>query len=302
MSLAWGSLVLLVLLLPGVLFFVGFYLPEQFTRETAERSALGQLAATLLESFGVHGALYALSPHVCGTVVPCMSLESLFRVVNLNGSSRTDASAVARELEAYRWWIFGYVMSTAAAGVLAGFAVGKLVVTGFLRRLAQHTWIYDLSVGDNFTVAYVLTHVRQDDRILMYQGFLKSFALRRDGKFSYIVLTDARRGYMHLGEVPTTSQRDAWKSIGGSGLSISASFERNYKRRDRSYFIIEGEDIANAVFDRLAFDYTAAAKDMVALVKRLRSELLTTRPTAPGADTTEPPRETGSLSRGPAPT
>lgn len=220
-----------------------------------------------------------------------MSLGTLFRVVTLDASSLSDAGIIAEELQTYRWWIFGYVIGTAAMGVLAGSAVGKLVVAGPLRRLAQHTWIYDLSVGDNFTVAYVLTHVRQDDRILMYQGFLKSFALRRDGKFSYIVLTDARRGYMRLGEFPTTSSRDAWRAIGGSGLSISSSVEKNYKRRDRSYFIIEGEDVANAVFDRLAFDYTAAAKDMVALVQRIRSELKT-RPEGPLV--TARPRETGS--------
>lgn len=264
-----------MLLLPGVLFFVGFYLPEQFTRETAERSALGQLAATLLVSFLVHGSLFLIAPYVCGSVVPCVSLETLFRVVALDASSISNVAGIASEVLDFRWWIFAYVVATAVLGVLAGFGVGKLVVSGMLRRLAQHTWIYDLSVGDNFTIGYVLTHVRQDDKILMYRGFLKSFALHRDGKFSYIVLTDAHRGFMHLGgDVPTPSVRDAWRPIGGSGLHISGqSLDNIYKKRERSYFVIEGEDVANAVFDRLAFDYTAGAKNMATLIERVRRSL-----------------------------
>ena len=38
MSIAWSGIVLLVLLLPGFLFFVGLYFPEKVTRE---REALG---------------------------------------------------------------------------------------------------------------------------------------------------------------------------------------------------------------------------------------------------------------------
>lgn len=199
----------------------------------------------------------------------------MFRVVALDASSISNVAGIASEVLDFRWWIFAYVVATAVLGVLAGFGVGKLVVTGMLRRLAQHTWIYDLSVGDNFTIGYVLTHVRQDDKILMYRGFLKSFALHRDGKFSYIVLTDAHRGFMHLGgDVPTPSVRDAWRPIGGSGLHISGqSLDNIYKKRERSYFVIEGEDVANAVFDRLAFDYTAGAKNMATLIERVRRSL-----------------------------
>ena len=62
MSIAWGSLVLLVVLLPGVLFFVGLHIPEKFTRDAVEQSALGQLAAVLCVSLFAHGALFWLSP------------------------------------------------------------------------------------------------------------------------------------------------------------------------------------------------------------------------------------------------
>ena len=60
MSLAWSSLVILLLLLPGVLFFVGLYIPEQFTRETTERSPIGYVAGVMGISFVVHGILFLL--------------------------------------------------------------------------------------------------------------------------------------------------------------------------------------------------------------------------------------------------
>jgi hypothetical protein len=61
LSLAWGSLVLLIVLLPGILFFAGIYL---FTREAEPRSPLGQIAGALLVAFGIHGTAYLVSFHI----------------------------------------------------------------------------------------------------------------------------------------------------------------------------------------------------------------------------------------------
>lgn len=274
MSLAWGSLVLLILLLPGFLFFVGLSLPEQFARETAERSALGQLAAVLLIAFGIHGLLYVILGGNCHSTIPCIRLEHVFTSLTLE-TRPAGLLAISRIIQKYRVWIFLYVFLACGLGVLSGYITGKLVVSGYLKGLIQHTWIYDLSVSDNFTVVYVMTHVRQDDRVLMYQGFLKAFGLQKDGRFSYVILTDAMRGYMHLSShQPTTSAKDAWVRIGGSGLTIPGldAVEAEYTRKDRSYFAIEGEDIANIVFDRLQFDYEAAAHDFDSLFARVVSE------------------------------
>ena len=75
MSIAWGSLVLLVVLLPGVLFFVGIYWPEQFTRETEVRSPLGQLAGALLVAFLVHGIAYGVLSSLCGSALTGLRVD-----------------------------------------------------------------------------------------------------------------------------------------------------------------------------------------------------------------------------------
>ncbi len=268
MSIAWGSLVLLLMLLPGVLFFVGLYLPEQFTRETTERSALGQLAAVLLVSFLVHGAFFSVSRVACGTILPCIDVEGVLRILTLDRLDGAAAHQTALTISRYWPWIFVYILAAAAVGVLAGWLVGRLIVARRLRGLTQHTWVYDLSVGDNFTVGYVMTNVRQDDRILMYQGFLKAFGLQKDGRFAYIVLTDAARGYMKLGEgAPTTSDPQHWHRIGETPASTGPVIRsRLGAQRERSYFVIEGEDIANVVFDRLVFDYNVRVRELTRII------------------------------------
>lgn len=274
MSLAWGSLVLLILLLPGFLFFVGLALPEQFARETAERSALGQLAAVLSVSFFIHASLYLLLGLGCGGKIPCVAIEYLFSSLNFDRNPGLGAS-LAKLIERNAPWIFAYVTIACSLGTFFGYLTGKMVIRGWPKGLTQHTWIYDLTVKDNFTIAYVLTGVQHDDHVLMYQGFLEAFGLQKDGRFSYVVLRNVLRGYMHLSSPkPSTSPKNQWQPIGASGVLLTnvEGQEVKYRRKDRTYLMIEGEDIANIVFDRLEFDVEAASEDFDALIARITAE------------------------------
>lgn len=129
-----------------------------------------------------------------------------------------------------------------------------------------------LRVGDEYTVAYVLTNVRHDERVLMYRGFLKAFGLRQDGRFAYLVLTDVVRYFLFVdGESPHTTAREHWRLIGSSsgdraGDPVGHKFAN--RRRASTYLVIEGEDVANVVFDRLEFDWDTAYTE---LLKSLRA-------------------------------
>lgn len=270
MSLAWSSLVLLIVLLPGVLFFVGIYLPEQFTRESEPRSPLGQLAGALLIAFVVHGLGYAILSSVCFGRFPCISIQELLNVINVAPEHSEAAPHVDKMLFAFRWWILAYVLSTAFVGAGIGGAYGLLIVKRKTRGLSRHSWIYALNV-EGLTYAYVLTKVREEDRILLYKGFLQAFGLRQDGRFSYIVLINVTRLYLKLDEAGSvTSGEDIQRAIGQSSPSAISVPAEPRKRRTRlhSLFVIEGEDIANAVFDILETSAEAVgAKELDAIVK-----------------------------------
>lgn len=158
MSIAWSTVAFLVLLLPGFLFFIGLYLPENFTRETAPRSALGQLAAIVLIAFGVHGVLYGLAFTLPQPWLPTIRLDYLLQLLQVEALTDAEFAEIIRNIERYRWWIVGYVLVTSALGLGAGYETGCLILRGPLRRLAEHAWVYDLRVegGDDRPPGLVL--------------------------------------------------------------------------------------------------------------------------------------------------
>ena len=279
MSLAWGSLVLLVVLLPGVLFFVGLYIPEKFTRDASERSALGQLAAVLIIALLVHGALYAISPAYCGKRLPCVDLQLFLRALTLDKSENQYLPAIAEGIAKSRGWILLYFGLTSALGTLIGWGTGKMVVAGKFGFLTQHRWAYRLSVDDRLTTAWVLTTIKHEDRVLMYRGFLHSFHLKKDGTFSYVVLEHVRRGYLQLSEgSPGASNGGEWAPM---GQSTRAEDKRDKKRRyDDTLFAIEGEDIANIVFDKYKVGFSMTVRNeelstaMIAALKEFENAML----------------------------
>lgn len=278
MSIAWSGIVLLVLLLPGFLFFVGLYFPEKFTREAAERSPLGQLAGTVLIAFVVHSSLFLLNSAACGSVIPCIRLDEVLSAIALDSSRGPQViQSVARSLEEDPVWIFLYVLLAGVLGTAAGWATGLSVVNGRFRFLAQHRWVYDLKVEDQdvLTVAYVLTKVNHQGRHLVYRGFLKAFGLQRDGRFSYLLLTNVVRYYLVLEETApvTTSPRD-WIVV-GRGAEYDRELPgtgRPGRKRDLSYFAIEGEDISNVIFDRHVFPFVEDVRALEGIIARVEQE------------------------------
>lgn len=254
MSIAWGSLVLLVALLPGILFFIGTYLPEQFTREVEPQNPLGQLGGALLVSIATHGVLYVILGYWCGVRFPCVDLRAFLEIVTFDPSNAHRADQIASAVFLNRGWILFYILGTSATGVLLGWSYGKLTSTGKIRGLSRHAWVYDLSV-DGLTYAHILTTVRQGENVLLYKGYLRAFGMRSDGHFSYIVLSEVTRLYLRLtSDGIVTSGHTAQHVIGksNSGTKINNRAIPGIRRLP-SYFVIEGEDIANVVFDMLEF-------------------------------------------------
>lgn len=251
MSLAWSTVALLVLLLPGFLFFVGLYLPERVSRDVIPGGTLTQLGGIVLVSFFVHALLYAVLMPACGSLpwLPCISFDYALSTFSPDLKEAASPNALARNISAHHRWILVYFLATSGIGLLVGLATGKLIVKGPLRFLAKHSWIYDLVDPDDnsFTLAYVLSNIRTDNRILMYRGFLQEYCFTPEGKISYLVLFGCSRYYLKLeSKKPITTAAKDWQVIGQSTDGLMA----DVSEKQWSYMVIEGEDIANVVFDR----------------------------------------------------
>ncbi len=257
MSLAWSTVALLVLLLPGFLFFVGLYLPERISRDVIPGGTLTQLGGIVLVAFFIHALIFATHASACGawSWLPCISFDYALSTFSPDLKEAASPTILAQNITANRWWILAYFVGTSGLGLFVGLKTGHLIIRGPLRFLAKHRWIYDLvDPHDNaFTLAYVLTNIRTDNRVLMYRGFLQEYCFTPDGKISYLVLFGCSRYYLKLdNKKPLTSSAKDWLVIGQSsdGLMVGAS------EKQWSYMVIEGEDIANVVFDRYMLTLT----------------------------------------------
>lgn len=311
MNLAWGGIVLLVMLLPGFLFFIGFYLPERFTRQLAERSALGHLAGTLMVSLIVHAFLYQMNAWACDT--SCIRLDYLLEFATLSQPVPAQLERLVPSITGHMMEIISYVVTSGTIGVTLGAVTGSLVVRGPLRRLAQHTWVYGLLIEDQdgisrqmeragdrlswlreaplvgrhfkaaafreVTLAYVLTRTSFEGRMLLYRGFLKAFGIRSDGTFTYLVLVQPHRMYMHLSEgAATTTAHNAVHQISANHLST--------RDGNAPSFFIDGSQIANVFFDREQVPRRGTTAHFEAVVAEQRRAVEAAADTAGG----EPPR------------
>lgn len=257
MSLAWSTVALLILLLPGFLFFVGLYLPERISRDIVPGSTLSQLGGVVFVAFFVHALLFSAIYSGCGAAdwLPCVRLDYALSAFSPDSKTAVSLVDLSANLRDYHWWVLGYISLTSILGLGTGLGAGELIVRGPLRFLAKHSWIYDLvDVDDNaYTLAYVLTNVRDGDRVLMYRGILQEYFFSPDGKLSYLVLKYCSQYYLRLDpKKPRTSSAGDWKRIGtGRGNQGAPASEMQW-----SYLVIEGDKVANVVFDRYRLTLT----------------------------------------------
>ena len=219
-SIAWSTVAVLALLLPGFFFFTGLYTPESFSRDLAPRNPLGTLAAVVLVSIMTHSAFSGLS------VLGGLSVDWAATLSAVQLSPPAGPRSAAGAFAEHPWLITVYVLSTSVSGMLCGAAVGALVVgvklrgkiRAPLRFLAQHRWVYELDPGRARTIPYVhvLADISHDGRVIIYHGRLEGFGIGHDGAFTYLILTGApaalpstrSQGYARRGCAPHRSARE----------------------------------------------------------------------------------------------
>jgi hypothetical protein len=235
MSIAWTTALIVILLLPGLFFFIGLATFERLSREIVRSSAISEIGLAFVVAIAIH--LVAVAILSAFKFRFSEFVEPLFEFSRLN----TDIfiQRAADRLVP----ILVYILVTAAVGGGLGGLVARGIMAGPLRFLATHKWIYDVidsnRKGGVITV-YVMTTVSQDNKILMYRGRLQEFFLGPDGKLSYVVLKNCARYYMNFEDkFPLTSEQ----------LNLFGSKQDGRPKAMWDYLVIEGTNIANILFD-----------------------------------------------------
>lgn len=234
MSLAWTTIVLIVLLFPGVFFFTGLSRRERFSREVVRSTAVGEVGLAVLIALVIHlaswGALSAFGFDLGNFVRPLFTLERIH-------------PAIASDLIVERLPKIGsYVVVTALIGMAAGWGVGWWISAGHLQLFVRHKWIntVNASMRDGVVTAYVLTTTVQNSKALMYKGVLAEFFLTLDGSLTYVVLKNCSRFFMSLeGDQPQTMKP----------ADLFGAHQADREKQFWDYLFLDAKNIANILFE-----------------------------------------------------
>ena len=234
MSLAWTTVAIVALLLPGVFFFLGLSTYERLSRETIRSGVVSELALAIFVAALIHalllGALWRVGFQLGPFVAPAIAPEQY-------------GAGLVSELVSRLFPTAAYFFVAATFGFGLGVLASFCMVRGWLRVLATHKWIYDIidaSRKGSVVTAYVMTNTVQNGNALMYRGRLHEFYLSKDGKLSYIVLKNTARYYMTFGaDGPRT----------GKQLELFGSEQQQRSAQVWDYLLIDGANISNTLFD-----------------------------------------------------
>lgn len=318
-SLAWSTIVILILLLPGFFFFVGLYLPERFSRDLAPRNPLGALAATILVAFLTHALLSGLAA-LAGYPVDWSAVLEALQLPSPRAEERE--TAIIRAAATYREHpvaIPSYVLASCLTGIAVGLLAGRAAVrTPWLNAMLQHPWAHGFKVGSSgaVTFAHVLSDLAHEGRVLLYRGRLRYFGLNADGTFAYIVLAAAEQRFLILDStVPVTGPR---RAIGQASVARAPSALEKERKPGRgeptdTVLVIAGDSIKDVVFQGIRLPHldkaerrsdsatevlAGSTKDVAALQRQVQVllDLRTGSQQVPGQDSSgSPPAATVPL-------
>lgn len=258
MSIAWATIVVLVLLLPGFAFLWGFYSPNSITRESLQASALGQLASAVAISFFTHAIFYValnwlpLCKLSLPFAPPCVDLDLLAAVLRAEVMLPGTASLPfnSRITDHAGAILLYFVVTTVLPGLLGRFAGGQLV-KGRLPFLARHHYLFMLEgglqaasrdssiTGTTLVRAHVMSSIAHDGVRLIYDGVLSDFYARADGTLRYLVLRGARCGAFQI---------DRFKP---RRVGETVELDESVENTPTAILVLHAEQIENVFFEHL---------------------------------------------------
>jgi hypothetical protein len=254
MSAIWTTVAVVAFLFPGVFFFIGLATYERLSREIIRSGVVSEIALATAVAVTLH--LITLS---------LLSAFTDFRlsrfVTPLVDYSSSAAHERIAQIAGQASQAAVYFLGTAALGFFLGVLAAVGIVSGWLRFLAKHKWIYDVVDRDRkggIVTAFVMTKSVENGNALMYSGRLHDIFLSPEGKVSYVTLKNCSRFFMSFsGDAPST------------GPHQNLFDEKNPYKRIWDYLLIDGDNIANILFEPSATTIRASDAGLKALQEEM---------------------------------
>jgi NADH:ubiquinone oxidoreductase subunit 5 (subunit L)/multisubunit Na+/H+ antiporter MnhA subunit len=237
MSIAWTTVLIIALLLPGVFALIGYSTQERVSREVLKSSAVGEVALAFVIAILIHLLLWFLlflfGFDLAAFIRPLANYDKLphWLVVNLV-IERLAATA-------------SYILGSAVAGFFLGRWIASAVVAGYLPQIGKHKWIRSVqkAMQDGVVTAYVMTNTVENNKALMYKGVLAEVYIKLDGNLSYLTLQSCSRFFMNFdGVSPTVTEQ----------LKLFGDAQDQRDERFWDHLFIDGNNVANVLFDQSA--------------------------------------------------
>ncbi|MFG1203555.1 hypothetical protein V5F29_14295 [Xanthobacter aminoxidans] len=229
MSIAWATVAIILMLLPGAAFLIGLAHKDRFSREILKTGVLSEFSTALYISIILNLMVYAFTP-----------LHFIKKVIHLFSVSFENPYTHGSDIVAISFYASFYTVALSTLMYGAGRLVAWLVQIGCLPHLAKYPWTNELlRTNGGVTAAYVLTKSSVDNCILMYKGALEDFSLNENGTFAAVVLRDCSRFAM---------------SLSGGSLTMGEQLElldhKDLGELKWNYLAIDGTNISNVLFDK----------------------------------------------------
>lgn len=235
MEVAWTTIVIIALLLPGVFFFIGYATGDRYAREIVKSSAIGEVGWAIAISILIHLLAWG--------ILSSFGFDLAFNIREIAAYDRIPRWLLANLIVARIFPLGAYILLTALVGFVAGWLVSRLAQRGYLPFLVTHKWISQVrrSMKTGLVTAYVMTNTVENNKVLMYKGILAEFYQQKEGKFEYVVLKSCSRYFMDFNEASPKT---------GEQLQLFGNAELTGRPDGVWDFLqIEGGNISNILFD-----------------------------------------------------
>lgn len=270
MSLAWGTLSLILLVLPGFATLFGFYSHSRLSgqlRDVTPKSQAGEIAMVVFLAFCIHMSIMLAAGLAKAVVlwlpsfIPSFDLhlvEHLTRsgrgfkdfLVSFGNdclSNQINSGCMIGSMAAKNFWS---IMSSGVYIILTsliGFILGSLFIKAIEERWFGikikrfHSWSYDLITGPEKPAIQVdiLTSIKVQGKEVEYRGTLDQMTLDAEQKITAVLLKN-------------TTAYFADDKLAKAGLADAETANSLLVVRDQ--VLIPGPQIVNISYDPLDFD------------------------------------------------